>query len=375
VAEIRNLKSELPNLKSETREQFARRVMSGEAPGAAASLLRAGLTLAEPFYAAVASARNRLFDAGMIRSVRLPRPVVSVGNITTGGTGKTPLVRWLAQRLRDHGKQVAVLSRGYKAAPGALGDEQLMLDRLLNGPGTANAVSVVANPDRVAAATALLRDRPGIDVFLLDDGFQHRRVRRDLDVVVISAASPFGYGRVLPRGMLREPMSGLSRAGAFVLTHADAVEGSMLEEIERKVRRHNPRAPLHRSVHAPSVLRSDGESMPTDALRGRSWFAFCGIGDPGAFVRQLDSVGGRRAGWRAFADHHHYGRDDVTTIHEDAAAAGADVIVTTEKDWAKLGGLSPVAGATLPVWRVDVELRFMADDGARLWDQVLRAVS
>jgi tetraacyldisaccharide 4'-kinase len=373
-----NLKSETSNPRSETFDQFTRRVMSGEARGATATLLRAATSAAEPFYSLAASARNRLFDTGVLRTVRLPRPVISVGNITTGGTGKTPLVRWLAARLRDHGKRLAILSRGYQAAPGTLGDEQLMLDRLLNGPGATNRVSIAANPDRVAAATALLRDRPEIDLFILDDGFQHRRVRRDLDLVVISATSPFGYGRVLPRGMLREPLRGLSRAGAFVVTHADAVEPAALERIELEVRRHNPDAPLYRAAHVQSALRRhDGEVMPLDALRGRTWFAFCGIGDPLRFSNQLQSAGGRRAGFRAFPDHYDYTADDVATLKRDAVAAGADVLVTTEKDWAKLGRL-PAAGETdeaVPIWRVDVELQFMAHDAARLWDQVLRVAS
>ncbi|HZN68123.1 MAG TPA: tetraacyldisaccharide 4'-kinase [Tepidisphaeraceae bacterium] len=373
-----NLKSEISNLKSDTFDQFTRRVMSGEARGGVATLLRVATSAAEPFYSLAASARNRLFDIGAFRSVRLPRPVISVGNITTGGTGKTPLVRWLAAQLHDHGKRVAILSRGYKATPGTLGDEQLMLDRLLNGPGASNKVSIAANPDRVAAATALLRDRPETDLFILDDGFQHRRVRRELDLVVISATSPFGYGRVLPRGMLREPLRGLSRASAFVVTHADAADPAALERIEREVRRHNPDAPLYRAAHVQSALRRDGgEVVPLDALRERAWFAFCGIGDPLAFLNQLQSAGGRRAGFHAFPDHYNYTPDDVATLKRDAAAAGADVLVTTEKDWAKLSRL-PVARETdgaVPIWRADVELQFMADDAARLWDQVLRVAS
>ena len=373
-----HLKSEISNLKSETFDQFTRRVMSGEARGATAALLRAATSAAEPFYSLAASARNRLFDNGVFRSARLPRPVISVGNITTGGTGKTPLVRWLAARLRDHGKRVAILSRGYKAAPGSRGDEQLMLDRLLNGPGASNPVSIVANPDRVAAATALLRDRPEVDLFLLDDGFQHRRVRRDLDLVVISATSPFGYGHVLPRGMLREPIRGLSRAGAFVVTHADAVDPATLAQIEREVRRHNSDAPLYRAAHVQSALRRpDGELMPIAALRGCTWFAFCGIGDPQAFSKQLESTGGRRAGFRAFPDHYNYTADDVATLKRDAAAAGADVLVTTEKDWPKLSRLPATGEAKeeVPIWRADVELQFMADDAAGLWAQVLRVAS
>src|SRR4051794_25843593 len=155
-------------------EAFARRMMSGQERGPAAGLLRAALAAAEPFYATAALARNWTFDAGVRTSHRLPRPVISVGNITTGGTGKTPVVRWLAGRLRDAGRQVAVLARGYGARPGELGDEQLMLRRLLNDMPGVGPVSIVANPDRVAAARKLLGEQPGVDTFVLDDGFQHR---------------------------------------------------------------------------------------------------------------------------------------------------------------------------------------------------------
>src|SRR4051794_2790213 len=197
--------------------------MGGEDRSIRASLLRGATAAAEPFYAVVAAARNRAFDAGLRKIHRLPRATISIGNITTGGTGKTPVVRWLAQRLRESGRRVAVLSRGYKAEPGKLGDEQLMLDHALNSSVEQQRVHIVANPDRVAGASEALRLRPETDVFLLDDGFQHRRAGRDLDVVLVSATNPFGYGRVLPRGMLREPLSGLRRAGAFIVSHADQV--------------------------------------------------------------------------------------------------------------------------------------------------------
>src|SRR5687768_1490731 len=195
--------------------------MSGDDRRLSATLLRTALAAVEPFYSGAAAVRNRMYDSGVKATKSLPRPTISVGNITTGGTGKTPVVRWLAERLRDDGWRVAILSRGYKSKPGTLGDEQLMLDRALNGPAERHRVTLVAHPDRLRGAREALRLRPDTDVFLLDDGFQHRRAGRDLDVVLVSATNPFGYGRVLPRGMLREPLGGLRRAGAFVITHAD----------------------------------------------------------------------------------------------------------------------------------------------------------
>jgi tetraacyldisaccharide 4'-kinase len=356
-------------------DQFARRVMSGRECGVRATLLRAALATAEPFYAAGAAGRNWLFDAGLRKSHWLPRPVISVGNITTGGTGKTPVVRWLAEKLRSSGRRIAVLARGYRARPGQLGDEQLMLQRLLDEESRADAVTVVANPDRVTAATTLLRDRPEIDAFVLDDGFQHRRVARDLDIVLISATSPFGYDHVLPRGMLREPLRGLRRAGAVVITHADQVPAGDLDAIERQIKALHSTVPVYRAVHANTGLRAPTtEALSLDDLRGRSWFAVCGIGDPERFLRQLESIGGRCAGCRWFADHHHYTDDDLATVRRAARAAGAEVLVTTEKDWTKIQSLPSARDDDPPLWRVDLQVRFQRDDEARLWEQVLRVV-
>jgi tetraacyldisaccharide 4'-kinase len=360
-------------------DQYARRVMSGEDRSARAALLRVALAAAEPFYAAASAARNGLFDAGVRKTHRLPRPAVSIGNITTGGTGKTPVIGWLARRLRESGRRVAILSRGYKAEPGKLGDEQLMLDRELNAPdGDPDLnIPIIANPDRVAGAHKVLRQWPQTEVFLLDDGFQHRPAGRDLDIVLVSAVNPFGYGHVLPRGMLREPLGGLRRAGAIVITHADQVAETELESIERTIRRHNAAAPLYRAVHAHAAIRSAGvaASEPADHspedLRGKSWFAFCGIGDPGTFLRQLERAGGRRAGHRWFGDHHRYVQEDLAALRREAVAAGADVMITTEKDWAKLSDVpAAIAGDAPPIWRVGLEIRFHADDERRLLEQV-----
>src|SRR4051794_35567561 len=218
-------------------EQAFRRVISGQQTGVGAALLRGVTRVLEPIYAAVVASRNRGYSAGIIASNRARRPVVSVGNITTGGTGKTPVVRWLADRLRERGMRPAVLLRGYKARPGERGDEQRLLDELLNPPGTASPVIVHANPDRLQGAKAVLRDHPDVDVFILDDGFQHRRLQRDFDLVLIDATTPFGYEHVLPRGLLREPLSGLSRASAFLLTRVDQALPGAVDASQRDIRR------------------------------------------------------------------------------------------------------------------------------------------
>jgi tetraacyldisaccharide 4'-kinase len=350
--------------------------MSGEARGIGAGLLRAGLAVGEVPYALVTRIRNKLFDARLRKSVRLPRPVVSIGNITAGGTGKTPAVRWLAERLRDGGKKVAILSRGYKSKGGELGDEPSMLQALLNGDGNASPVFVRANAKRARAGQELLHEvgGSGVDVFILDDGFQHRQLARDFDLVLIDATAPFGYGHVFPRGMLREPVSGLVRATAFMLTRVDEVESGAIDRAREVLRRYNPSAPLYETVHAPTHLRHAGSAkpIPLDAMRGRPWFAFCGIATPTSFLRQLETLGGTPAGSRAFADHHTYGEKDVAAIVAAASKAGANVLVTTEKDWVKLERLPAVKRLELPLWRLDVKLQFLrVDDEAKL----LRAIN
>src|SRR5205814_1694442 len=192
--------------------------------------------------------RNSSYSRGILRSARAARPVISVGNITTGGTGKTPVVRWLASRLRDQGKHVAILLRGYKSAGAAGSDERELLDRLLNASTSDNPVIVHANPDRVAGAAETLQKHPDVDVFVLDDGFQHRRLQRDFDLVLIDATNPFGFGHVLPRGLLREPLGGLGRASALLITRCDQVAHEALGQVEQKLKWFAPAAPVLHSI-------------------------------------------------------------------------------------------------------------------------------
>jgi len=361
-------------------EQSLHHVMSGAARGPGPAAARAALAVVEPLYTLAVRLRNRRYDRHPDRARRLPRPVVSVGNLTAGGTGKTPVVRWLAERLRDAGRRVAVLSRGYKSAPGTLGDEQRMLDALLNGAEAGGRPPVVirADPDRHAAGLAALRDCPELDVFLLDDGFQHRRLARDLDVVLVNTVEPFGFGHVLPRGLLREPLAGLRRAGAVVLTHALSADDAGRARVVDEVRRHNPHAPVYRCVHAPAGLRAAGDEAvrPLESLKGRRVFAFCGIGNPAGFERQLRGLAGEYGGHRWFPDHYDYRPADVAAVRAAAVTAGADVLVTTEKDWVKLAALDAAAATNgeIPIWRLDVEARFREDDGERLFQQVLNSL-
>ena len=342
-------------------EQYGLRVISGAERGARAALLRMAMAAAEPFYAAAARARNALFDKGIKEVHRLPRPVASVGNITTGGTGKTPVVVWLANALRSAGMRPAVLLRGYRGDARGFSDEAALLDRRLNRDASNDPleIPVMANPDRVAGGLAVLRERPDVEVFVLDDGFQHRRVARDFDLVLIDATNPFGHGHVLPRGLLREPLSGLRRADAILITRAN--DAAAADAAARGVARHTT-APVHRSTH----------DLDAGSVAGRRAFAFCAIGNPNSFVASLASHA-EVVGSRAFADHHAYTRDDLAALRRDAAAAGAELLVTTEKDWVKLSELPAAAAGDTPIWRLDVEAQL--DDEATVLQAVTSALS
>jgi tetraacyldisaccharide 4'-kinase len=232
--------------------------------------------------------------------------------------------------------------RGYKRTGQGVSDEQ----KLLSDSG----VRVVADPDRVAGAGAALRDEADITAFILDDGMQHRRAGRDFEMVLIHAREPFGYGRIFPRGLLREPLAGLGRADAFLITHASEVDPGAMEKIVATLNRHKQGAGIFRCDHAVSV-----------DLGGRKYFAFCGIGSPESFFA---SLGGHCVGTRALDDHHDYEGSELVDLARESQAAGAEVLVTTAKDWVKIEPL----GLTLPlpVVRAELSLKFHGTDEEQL---------
>ena len=356
------------------REHYFRGVISGRERGLGAAALRGAARLAEPFYGFGVRLRNWTFDARIRRAHVAPRPVICVGNVTTGGTGKTPVVRWLADELRRRGHRPAVLMRGYKgqASPdGSIaGDEQQLLAELLRHPGQP-PVPVIADPDRARGARRAMEIDPQVTVFLLDDGFQHRRLRRDFDLVLIDAANPFGHGHLLPRGLLREPLSALKRAHALLLTHVEAVDDAGAGEVERALRHHNAFAPMYRCRHAHGgFIASDGRRDATE-LAGRRYLAFCGIGNPETFARQLQSTGGQCAATRFFGDHHAYTEADLEGLANLARSAASDVMITTEKDWVKLRSLNGATTVQPPIWRTELNIAFDRNDGAKLLEQVI----
>lgn len=312
-------------------ERF-KRLVDGSARGPGAATARLALAAASLPYAAAVSARNAAYDRGLLRSFASDVPVISVGNLTLGGTGKTPLVAWVARLLAELGRRPAVVSRGYAAAPGERSDEAAELAVVLPG------VPHVANRDRVAGAKAAAA--AGADAVVLDDGFQHRRLRRDADIVAIDATDPFGCGRLFPRGLLREPLRGLARASAVVLTRASQVDAERRAEIRAALAAacggRLPHAWME-AEHRPVALRSaTADVQPLDRLRGRRVLAIAGIGNPAAFRTTLESLGCDVADMAVFPDHHPYSAADLERLAARATACAAELVVTTLKDLVKI---------------------------------------
>ncbi len=327
-----------------------RDLVSGRRRGAGASLLRGLLRLAELPYAAAARWRNTRYDSDRAEVLRAGVPVVSVGNLTVGGTGKTPLVRWIAQWLVDRGVRVALVSRGYRAVGGAPNDEARELAQLLPD------VPHVQNPDRVAAVRQAVA-QCGCQAVVLDDGFQHRRLARDLDIVLLDALEPFGFDHVVPRGTLREPVDSLRRAGVVCLSRADLVDADQRRAIRERVGELAPTAAWCELAHTPSrLLNAAGESAPLSTLAGRRVAAFCGLGNPAGFRHTLAVAGCDVVVWREFPDHHAYCEADLSALRDEAAFAGADAILCTHKDLVKLPG----KWCDRPVWAIVVEIEVLA---------------
>ena len=338
-------------------QETYRRLISGHVSPFVGIPVRLFLTVLSWAYCLIVGVRNALYDRGLLRVHRVAIPVVCVGNLTTGGTGKTPLVAWLAGLLGQRGSRVVILTRGYRSEKGVLSDEPAEL------ASACAEASVVVNGDRVAGAAEAI-ERHGAEVGVMDDGFQHRRLGRDLDIVAIDATLPFGYGRLLPAGLLREPVRGLGRAQAAVITRSDQVPAEKLEEIEGQIRAINADLVVARAIHAPvGAWGADGGEIGLEALRDRRVFAFCGLGNPGAFFRTVEACGCVLAGSRAFDDHQAYTGACLAKVYEEARGQGSDLVLTTSKDWNKIRPLIGPA-PSLPTAYLAVELQFTAGQEA-----------
>ena len=337
-------------------------------------------------YGLAMKARSALYARGLLTQHALPCRVISIGNLTVGGTGKTPVVIALALALRDRGCRVGVVSRGYKRSgadeivevsdgqtvrgdPNETGDEPWLIAQRCPG------VPVAVGADRPSVGWHLIR-RHHIDTLIMDDGYQHLALRRGTNILVLDAGAPFGNGHLLPRGRLREPLSAMARATAVLVTRAS--QAARLDELKAAVRAVAPAVPIWVTDFAPGAVVQVGGSSTAEpsVLKGERVLAVSGIGNPASFRTLLETAGAVVADYCVFPDHHAYSREDVQKVRQAAERAGAVRIVTTEKDAVKLAQLvsspSPLEGEGRvrgDFWAIRIDLVWL--EGREEWERVV----
>jgi len=312
-------------------------------------------------YGAVTRTRLSLYRRGTFVTTKLDRPVISVGNITTGGTGKTPLVEWVAKTLAGQGKKPCILTRGYGrkdphvqvivsdgygvlASPTEAGDEPYLLATNLSG-----LAAVISSADRIAAGQEAINDF-GSDRFVLDDGFQHLRLARDLNIVTIDATNPWGGGSLLPHGRLRESREGLSRSDCVVITRCDQVRSldALRSEIAKFTGGNRPIFHSYMRTSRVSSLKNGPGTLSSPARLA----AFCAIGNPAAFFEHLRRAGYELVLQKSFPDHHVFSQEEIDSLIAAAKKAGANSLITTAKDAVKLRTLS----FPIPCYVLEIEI-------------------
>lgn len=331
-------------------------IVSGKRSGFVASGLRFLLGTLTPVYRLGVWWRNRKFnqaeetdDQTVVKQAAVP--VVSVGNLTTGGTGKTPLVVFISRLLRQRGWRVALVSRGYGVdlKTASRNDEAMELEHRLPD------VPHLQDPDRFQMTKIAVAELEA-QVVVLDDGFQHRQLHRDLDIVTIDATNPFGYGRLLPRGLLREPIANVARADFVVITRANLVTAVELDQILKRLAPYvASEKVLVSSMKLTHAIQASGDETELGKMTAKPVLLFSGIGNPQGFEAALDKEGFKVLGHEVFDDHHAFDRDDIQRISRRAKDLGAEQIICTHKDLVKVA-VDQIAG--LPVFAAVVEVSF-----------------
>lgn len=336
-------------------------ILSGKNRSLQARWLRLLLYWASVIYGCIVKIRNWYYDCGFnIKQAAVP--VVSVGNLTVGGTGKTPVVEYIAKFYRAHGQRVCILSRGYGVDQGS-NDEYLMLHELL--PDVPHLQGV----DRVDLARIACEELES-ELLILDDGFQHRKLKRDLNILLIDATNPWGYGYLLPRGLLREPSSELKRADLILITRVDQADP---QQVVHRIKKIRPTVPIIKAKHTVTRLsRHDGQEADLSQLKDRLVAIFCAVGNPNAVVKTIESLGANILDTRFYPDHHEYTREDIDQLGQWMQNRTQDCwLITTHKDSVKLK-IAEIDGHEL--WTIHIELKIV--EGEELFnDQLLRLIS
>jgi len=328
---------------------FWRKLVTCQNPSPGYKLLRLGLAALSLFYAIAVFIRNRLYDFSILRKRKVNAAVISVGNITTGGTGKTPLVAYLGNYFTSRGITAAILTRGYKAQKNDLADEPAMLAK------ACPEAKVVVNPDRAGGAEKAIREY-GAKLLIVDDGFQHRKLARDVDIVAVDATEPFGREKILPAGLLREPVSSLKRADAVVITRINQTQPENIGQIKSRISAVNPDIVFATAVHKPAYAKlMKDQRISLEQLAVKKVYAFCGIGNPDAFFQTLGELALNIVGTRVYNDHHNYTDSDIEAICRQGRYKQADMIITTQKDWIKTALLC-MEKLDIPIAHLVVEL-------------------
>lgn len=328
------------------------------------------LEVASWIYRALVGLRALAYGRGWMRRKEVSVPVISVGNICLGGTGKTPLVEVIARTLAEGRKRVAILTRGYKgsfpgealvvsdgghllAGPAEAGDEAFLLARQLP------SVAVIVGRDRFLSGSLAIRQL-GADLLVLDDAFQHLALQRNLDIVLIDASEPFGYGHLFPRGLLREPLEALLRADVLVIVREDKQDA--VEEVKKVLPRYNPRAPIFIGERRPLFwVEMPGETRRgLEELRGKRCVAFSGIANPSSFLSRLSSLEVEVARSLPFPDHHPYSARELQQVAREARAGDAHALLTTEKDAVRIP--ADFFPSPLPLLYLRIEMRLAEEE-------------
>ncbi len=342
-----------------------RSIMSGKRGDPIAMAMRVVLRMASVPYGIVVRRRNHNYDRQVADIQRCDVPVISVGNLTTGGTGKTPIVCLLAKRLRERGLRVAIVSRGYGRGDADANDEAMELHARLPD------VPHIQNPDRVAAAQVAVEELEA-QIILMDDGFQHRRLHRDLDIVVIDATCPFGFGYQLPRGLLRESMDSLSRADAVLITRCQAVDPTAIESIRQTISTYNAEVPILASNHTPiGLLEYPETNLPLKNINQQKVGVLSAIGNSDAFEHTVRQCGATVQSARHLPDHDPYAPETVASLRDWAKQLGDEIayIVCTHKDLVKLQ-TDRLGGKHLVALQIDLTLQNDANEFDEMLDRI-----
>jgi len=355
-------------------QQYLIDIMEDRRRGLLARMVKVVLCVLSKLYRFGVWVRTMLYDSGVLKRHSLSCLTISVGNITVGGTGKTPFVEALARALRDRGRNVAVLSRGYKSkqsrrhragasaegySPRIVSDgKRVLLDSALAGDEpyllakNLDGVAVLVDKNRARAGRYAI-SRMGVDTIILDDGFQYRPLKRTLDLVLVDCTNPFGNGHLLPRGILREPLRALKRADCFVLTKTSGVK---VERIREELRRVNPQAGIIETVHQPVYFEEviSGRREQPEFIRGKDVYVVSAIARPESFETAIERLGGRIEKRFRFMDHHRFTPNEIRQILDRASADRVHAVVTTQKDAVRL---PPMKSTAAPFFFLRVVIR------------------